>query len=227
MESFISVNHLSKIYHGQSEILALNDLNFEIKEEEFVSIVGPSGCGKSTLLRILAGLESRTSGTISLRGNQVSCLTDIGIVFQSPNLLPWRRVMDNVLLPVDLLGLDRTRYRDMAMELMKLTGLADFGRAYPWELSGGMQQRVAIARALITGPKILLMDEPFGALDAFTRDLMNLELLRILSEDKKTVFFVTHSVGESVFLSDKILAMTPRPGRIAAIINPRLPRPSL
>ena len=198
----------------------------EPDEGEFVAVVGPSGCGKSTLLKILAGLLSSTDGSASLRGTRIQGpRRDIGVVFQAPVLFPWRTVLDNVLLPIDVQGQGRERYLPAARDLLTLVGLRDFERRYPWELSGGMQQRVAITRALIHDPAMLLMDEPFGALDAMTREHMNLELQRIWMEKKKTVFFITHSIPEAVFLADRVLVMTPRPGRVVDDLRIKLPRP--
>jgi NitT/TauT family transport system ATP-binding protein len=191
-----------------------------------VAVVGPSGCGKSTLLKILAGLLSPSGGSASLRGSAIQGpRRDIGVVFQAPVLFPWRTVLDNVLLPIDVQRLGRERFMPAAKDLLALVGLREFERRYPWELSGGMQQRVAITRALIHDPAMLLMDEPFGALDAMTREHMNLELQRIWMEKKKTVFFITHSIPEAVFLADRVLVMTPRPGRVVDDLRIKLPRP--
>ena len=223
----ISVQHLSKVYATRDGgVAALERISFSIDEGEFVAVVGPSGCGKSTLLKILAGLLSSTDGSASLRGTRIQGpRRDIGVVFQAPVLFPWRTVLDNVLLPIDVQGQGRERYLPAARDLLTLVGLRDFERRYPWELSGGMQQRVAITRALIHDPAMLLMDEPFGALDAMTREHMNLELQRIWLEKKKTVLFITHSIPEAVFLGDRVLVMTPRPGRILEDVAVDLPRP--
>jgi NitT/TauT family transport system ATP-binding protein len=223
----ISVQHLSKVYATRDGgVAALERISFSIDEGEFVAVVGPSGCGKSTLLKILAGLLSSTDGSASLRGTRIQGpRRDIGVVFQAPVLFPWRTVLDNVLLPIDVQGQGRERYLPAARDLLTLVGLRDFERRYPWELSGGMQQRVAITRALIHDPAMLLMDEPFGALDAMTREHMNLELQRIWMEKKKTVFFITHSIPEAVFLADRVLVMTPRPGRVVDDLRIKLPRP--
>jgi NitT/TauT family transport system ATP-binding protein len=189
-------------------------------------VVGPSGCGKTTLPKILAGLMPPSRGDARLRGTPITGpRQDIGVVFQSPVLFPWRTVLDNVLLPVDVQRLSRERHRRTALDLLALVGLEGFERRYPWELSGGMQQRVALTRALVHDPAMLLMDEPFGALDAMTREKMNLELQRIWSAAKKTVLLITHSIPESIFLSDRVLVMTERPGSIAAIYEVPLPRP--
>jgi NitT/TauT family transport system ATP-binding protein len=223
----IAVEHLSKIYPACSgAVSALEDIDFAIDEGQFVAIVGPSGCGKSTLLKILIGLIPATQGEARLRGTPIrGPRRDIGVVFQSPVLFPWRTVLGNVLLPVDVQGLGREQLHATAMELLALVGLRGFEQRYPWELSGGMQQRVAMVRALIHNPAILLMDEPFGALDAMTREQMNLELQRIWLERRKTVLFITHSIAEAVFLADRVFVMTPRPGRIMDDVTVELPRP--
>jgi NitT/TauT family transport system ATP-binding protein len=223
----IAVRHLSKSYgSGADAVDALHDIDFTVSDGEFMSIVGPSGCGKSTLLKILAGLMPASDGTALLNDVPITGpRKDIGVVFQSPVLFPWRNVLGNVLLPVDVQRLGRERMTGRALELIALVGLSGFERRYPWELSGGMQQRVALVRALIHDPALLLMDEPFGALDALTREAMNVELQRIWLERRKTVVFVTHSTSEAVFLADRVLVMTPRPGRIADLLRIDFPRP--
>jgi len=223
----IAVRALSKHYGGgDRRVTALADIDFAMAEGELVAIVGPSGCGKSTLLKILAGLLPASAGTAALHGTPITGpRRDIGIVFQSPVLFPWRTVRDNVLLPVDVQRLGRDRYSSTAASLLDLVGLGEFAGRYPWELSGGMQQRVAIARALVHDPAILLMDEPFGALDAMTREQMNVELQRLWLEKRKTILFITHSIAEAVFLADRVLVMTPRPGRIMDELAIDLPRP--
>jgi len=223
----ISIQNLGKAYAGAAgPIRALNDISFDIAPGEFLSVVGPSGCGKSTMLKILAGITHKTEGDISIDGEEHDGPSDkVGIVFQSPVLLPWRTILDNVLLPVDVAGKRGDADRDAAMKLLDLVGLKGFEARYPFELSGGMQQRVAICRALIRDPAILLMDEPFGALDALTREHMNVELQRIWMERRKTVLLITHSIPEAVFLSDRVLIMTERPGRIDEIVEIDLPRP--
>ncbi len=223
----IAVRDLVKTYGDRfNGVLALDRISFDVRDGEFVSVVGPSGCGKSTMLKILAGLIPLTAGEIAVRGAPISGpRRDVGMVFQSPVLFPWRSVLNNALLPIDVQHLDRQRHLTIALELLKLVGLAGFEHRYPWQLSGGMQQRVAIVRALIHDPAMLLMDEPFGALDAMTREQMNLELQRIWLSRKKTVVFVTHSISEAVFLGDRVLVMTPRPGQIAEIVDVDLPRP--
>lgn len=223
----IEIRELSKRYGTrQGDVLALDTLDVSVEEGSFVAVVGPSGCGKSTLLKILAGLQPYSSGQASIRGKAVrGPRNDVGIVFQSPVLFPWRSVLDNVLLPVQVLRRELDRYRPIALELLELVGLKDFSSRFPWELSGGMQQRVAIARALVNDPTLLLMDEPFGALDAMTREHMNVELQRIWMERRKTVLLITHSIPEAVYLADRVLVMSPRPGRILEDIAIDLPRP--
>ena len=223
----IRVQHLWMRYGGDTDgVIALADIDFTVRDGEFVSIVGPSGCGKSTLLRILAGLMPPTSGQAALAGSPIDGpRRDIGVVFQSPVLFPWRTVLANAELPVDVQGLDRRAMRAKALELLKLVGLEGFESRYPRELSGGMQQRVSLVRALIHDPALLLMDEPFGALDAMTRETMHIELQRIWMERRKTIVFITHSIAEAVFLADRVLVMTPRPGKIGAELKIDLPRP--
>jgi NitT/TauT family transport system ATP-binding protein len=208
---------------------ALRDIAFSVDRGELVALVGPSGCGKSTLLRIIAGLRPATAGRIVVDGRAVTGpIAAIGMVFQAPVLLKWRRIVDNVLLPAELAGRDPGEYRARAADLLRLVGLGDFGAKLPRELSGGMQQRAALCRALLLDPPLLLMDEPFGALDAMTRDELNLELLRVWgegSDQRKTILFVTHSIPEAVFLADRVVVMTPRPGRVASVVPVRLARP--
>jgi NitT/TauT family transport system ATP-binding protein len=223
----IAVEGLAKEYASSGgTVNALDDINFTVADREFVAVVGPSGCGKTTLLKILGGLLRPSRGRLTLRGTAIEGpRRDIGIVFQSPVLFPWRTVLDNVLLPIDVQKLGRENNRARALSLLSLVGLEGFEHRYPWELSGGMQQRVAITRALVHDPSILLMDEPFGALDAMTRETMNVELQRIWTESHKTVLFITHSISEAVFLADRVLVMTPRPGRIIEDVVVDLPRP--
>ena len=219
---------LSKIYDTLEggAVRALDRIDLEIQEGELLAVVGPSGCGKSTILKIFAGLLTKSEGEVRLRGTPINGpRRDIGVVFQDAVMLPWRTVLDNALLPADAQDLDRAVYLPRALSLLKLVGLKGFEGKYPFELSGGMQQRVAITRALVHDPAILLMDEPFGALDAMTREQMNLELQRIWLESRKTVFFITHSIPEAVFLGDRVVVMTPRPGRIAEVIEVKTPRP--
>jgi NitT/TauT family transport system ATP-binding protein len=224
----IRLDHVEKTYRTRRGDLvpALDDITLEVGENEFVTLVGPSGCGKSTLLKLVAGLVPLTRGRIHIRDQAVAePFPDVGFVFQQPVLLPWRSVLDNVLFSVEMLGLDPRQYRKPAGDLLELTGLAGFESRYPRELSGGMQQRVAICRALLPDPSLLLMDEPFGALDAMTREEMSLELLRIWEERRKTILFVTHSIPEAILLADRVVVMTPRPGRIARVLEVALPRP--
>ena len=224
----IVVSDLEKTYttKGRALVQALAGISLSIEPGEFITIVGQSGCGKTTLLKILAGLLARSAGSVTLRGEPVNGpRRDIGVVFQDPVLLPWRTVLDNVMLPIQVLGLDRRQYRARAAELLRLVGLDGFEDKYPHELSGGMRQRVAIARALVHDPSLLLMDEPFGALDAMTREFMNLELLRVWQQAQKTVVFITHSIPEAVFLADRVVVMSARPGRIVEIVHVDLPRP--
>ena len=226
-EPFISARSLTKVYEatrGQT-VLALEAASFDVDPGEFVTLVGPSGCGKSTLLRLIAGLQPATSGEVLVDGKKVEAPITVGIVFQAPVLMPWMSVLANILLPIEILKLDRNEGRAEALELIQVLGLSGFEQAYPFELSGGMQSRVAIGRALIHRPKLLLMDEPFGALDAFTRESMGTELLRVWEKYKKTVVFVTHDVAEAVFLADKVVVLTPRPGRVSRVMPIELPRP--
>ena len=224
----IQIKALDKIYHnrygGSSE--ALRRIEFDVADGEFVTIVGPSGCGKSTLLKILTGTLRKTAGQIMLRGHEIDGPSrDVGIVFQAPVLLPWRTILQNVMLPIELHRRDPLKYEERARSLLELVGLEGCETKYPTELSGGMQQRVGICRALVHDPALLLMDEPFGALDAMTREQMNIELLRIWAQNRKTILLVTHSIAEAVFLGDRVIVMSPGPGRITEIIDIDLPRP--
>lgn len=232
MKNIIELDQVGMVYEtGSGPVEALRDINLAVGEGEFISLVGPSGCGKSTLLRVVAGLRPMTSGTVVVGGVPVTKpIPKVGMVFQAAVLLKWRSILDNVLLPAELAGLNARDYRTRALELLELVGLGDFSGKRPNELSGGMQQRVALCRALLLDPPLLLMDEPFGALDAMTRDDMNLELLRVWgetggSEGRKTILFVTHSIPEAVFLSDRVVVMSPRPGRVAEVLDINLPRP--
>ncbi len=227
-QPYVRVDSVSKVFETFSgdRIVAIEDISFDIRSGEFIPILGPSGCGKSTLLRIVAGLLKPTGGSVSVGGSPVQGpIKGIGFVFQRPVLFEWYRVLANILAPVELAGLRKKDYADKAHELLRLVKLEDFEDKYPKELSGGMQQRVAIARALILDPKILIMDEPFGALDALTRDQLNLELLKIWSAKRKTVLFVTHNIPEAVLLGDRVVVFSERPGRIKAIVPIDLPRP--
>jgi NitT/TauT family transport system ATP-binding protein len=206
--------------------VAIERAAFAVEGNEFVSIVGPSGCGKSTLLRMVAGLIAPTSGRITVAGNVVSGpIRDVGMVFQSPVLLPWRSTLSNILFVADVAGKTSAAHRERARQLIALAGLSGFEDAYPHQLSGGMQQRAAICRALLLNPPLILMDEPFGALDVMTRERMAFELQKIWAANRNTVLFVTHSITEAVLLSDTIVVMTPRPGRIQDIVKVDLPRP--
>ncbi len=225
--AMLRARSLSVTYIDQAgRIHALDDVSIEIHEREFVTLVGPSGCGKSSLFRALAGLHPPTRGAVSFDGAPLSePSAQIGFVFQKATLMPWRSVLENITLPLELAGMERQPAVARASALIDLVGLAGFGRAYPAALSGGMEQRVAIARALAPRPQVLLLDEPFGALDALTRERMGEELLRIWETEQTTVLMVTHSIGEAVLLADRTLVMSPRPGRIAAEFRIDLPRP--
>jgi NitT/TauT family transport system ATP-binding protein len=228
LEPFIRIERVSHRFEvGAGEgIRAISDVTLDVQENEFVTLVGRSGCGKSTLLRILAGLLTPTGGEVLVGGARVTRpRRDISLAFQRPALLPWRNVIENVMLPVEVLGLDKREYRAKAQSLLELVGLRGFERWRPYELSGGMQQRVALCRSLIHDPAVLLMDEPFAALDALTREELSLELQRIWAGHRKTIVFVTHSIQEAVLLADRIVVMTPRPGRVAKIVDVDLPRP--
>jgi NitT/TauT family transport system ATP-binding protein len=225
--ALIDAQSISKTFEaGDETVTALRDVSFGIAKGEFVSLLGPSGCGKTTLMMILVGLINPDSGKAQIEGRQISePFTDVGIVFQSPELLEWRTALQNVLLQIEIRRLPVRKFSARASELLAQVGLSGFENKFPFELSGGMKQRVALCRALVHDPEILLMDEPFGALDALTRDQMNLDLQRIWLERRKTAVLVTHSIDEAVFLSDRIIVMTPRPGTIAEIISIDLPRP--
>ena len=222
----LSIRNLNKAFQTRDgALVALGDVSFDVYPGEFVSIVGPSGCGKTTLLKIIAGLLPRSGGEIEVDRESFDPAREVGFVFQKSLLLHWRKVIDNVLLPIEILQMDRSARRARAEELLALVGLKGFEKSYPNELSGGMQQRVSIARALIHDPKLLLMDEPFGALDALTRERMNLELLRIWQESGKTILFITHGIGEAVFLSDRVIVLSARPSRMVQALDIGLPRP--
>jgi NitT/TauT family transport system ATP-binding protein len=227
-EPFIHLAGVRKVYRGRGgEFLAVSEATFDVEAGELVSLVGPSGCGKTTLLKILAGLHPHDSGALRI-GSPAQPFDpgrDVGMVFQQPLLLKWRRVLDNVLLPAEILHLPLAESRARARDLLALVGLAGFEDKYPYELSGGMQQRAAIARALIHDPKLILMDEPFGALDALTREKLNLELLRIWSEARKTIVFVTHDITEAVFLGTRVIVLTAGPARMADNFRVELPHP--
>ncbi len=226
----VSIRDVNKIFEtgGSESVVAVQDINLEIGANEFVSLIGPSGCGKSTLLRLIADLLTPTSGQLLVNGKpprQARLGRDYGFVFQAATLYDWRTVSQNVQLPLEIMGYPPARRTARAQEMLQLVELEKFGRHYPWQLSGGMQQRVAIARALAFEPPLLLMDEPFGALDEFTRERMNMELLKIWGKTGGTVIFVTHSIAEAVFLSNRVVVMSPRPGRITKVVDIGLPRP--
>jgi NitT/TauT family transport system ATP-binding protein len=227
-EPFIRLRGVSKIYRrGKQEHLAVSDATFDVMPGELVSMVGPSGCGKSTLLKILAGLHPHDGGELKMgsASHAFDPARDVGMVFQAPLLLKWRRILENVLLPAEILGLAQGEARDRARNLLALVGLTGYEDKYPYELSGGMQQRAAIARALVHDPKLVLMDEPFGALDALTREKMNLELLRIWKEAGKTIVFVTHGISEAVFLGTRVVVLTAGPAKMADNFRIELPHP--
>ena len=226
-EALIAARNLSKVYPTATGagVHALSDIDLAIEDGEFVSVVGPSGCGKSTLLRIIAGLDTHDAGDLMLGGTGIAGPSaDVGVVFQAANLLPWLTVRENVRLPLRVgghKGADHSHIDD----LLEMTGLGEFGERFPYELSGGMQQRAGICRALARNPRILLMDEPFGALDALTRERMNLELQRLWQASHKTVLLITHSINEAIFLGDRVIVMSARPGRIIADLKVDIPRP--
>jgi NitT/TauT family transport system ATP-binding protein len=228
-ETLIRIDGVSRSFsvgRRRQPVEALAEITLDVRRHEFVTLVGRSGCGKSTLLRIIAGLIPPTSGSLAIGGVPVTGpRRDVGMLFQTPALLPWRSVLENVLLPIEILRLDTREYGRRARELLELVGLSDFADRAPWELSGGMQQRAALCRALVADPQILLMDEPFAALDALTREDLSLELQRIWSEDRKTIVFVTHSIEEAVLLADRVVVMSPRPGRVERIVPVDLERP--
>ncbi|MDP6407162.1 MAG: ABC transporter ATP-binding protein [Alphaproteobacteria bacterium] len=227
-QPFIHLSGVRKVFRTRGQdFVAVSDATFDVYEGELVSLVGPSGCGKTTLLKILAGLYQHDDGSVRIGGNGTSFdpARDIGMVFQQALLLKWRRVVDNVLLPAEILGLPMRESRERALELLDMVGLSEFSESYPHELSGGMQQRAAIARSLVHDPKLILMDEPFGALDAMTRERMNLELLRIWERAGKTIVFVTHGISEAVFLGTRVVVLTAGPARMADMIEIELPYP--
>ena len=227
LRPYVDVSGVAKTYRRAGrETHALERVDVAIREGEFLAIVGPSGCGKSTLLRLVAGLILASSGEVRVDGRVVDRpQTELGIVFQSPVLLDWRTALDNVLMQIELRSRDPRAYRDKALQLLDQIGLKDFADRYPYELSGGMRQRVAIARALIHDAPLLLMDEPFGALDALTREQMRLDLEALWLATHKTVLFITHSIDEAVLLADRVVVMSPRPGKIERILDVSLPRP--
>ena len=225
----IEVENVSKIFAtepGPVVVEALRGVSVDVRPGQFVAFVGPSGCGKSTLLKLIGGLIEPTAGRIAVGGVEVAGpRRDIGVMFQTPVLFPWRTVLENVLLPIEVFGLERRLATEKARGILHLVGLEGREGAYPRELSGGMQQRAALSRVLVIDPPIILMDEPFGALDEFTRERMNLELLRIWGKGGQTIVFVTHSIGEAVFLADRVVVMGTAPGRVLAVVDVPLPRP--
>ena len=226
----ITAHQIDKVFNPDSEeqVIALQDIGLEVQPDEFVSLIGPSGCGKSTLLRLIADLVAPSAGELQVNGktpHQARIDRDYGMVFQAATLLEWRSVRKNIELPLEIQGVPAQERQQQAQAALELVELGGFGDHWPWQLSGGMQQRVAIARALVFQPSLLLMDEPFGALDEFTRERMNMELLRIWRETDTTVLFVTHSIPEAIFLSSRVVVMSPRPGRITAIVDVDLARP--
>lgn len=225
--ALITVEDVSKHFGRRHDgVAALSNVSLSVEEGAFYTILGPSGCGKSTLLRLIAGLSQPTAGRINLDGREVvSPDPRTGMVFQQPVLLRWRNVLKNVLLPAEVLNLDMADANARALALLEMAGLGGFEKRMPYELSGGMQQRVALCRALVFNPAVLLMDEPFGALDALTREEMGLELLRIWEVERKTIIFVTHDISEAIMLGDQVVVMSPRPGQIAEIVPVTLPRP--
>jgi NitT/TauT family transport system ATP-binding protein len=226
----IQVQDVTMVFHGRGDtVIALEKVNMDVSTGQFASIIGPSGCGKSTLLRLIADIMQPHSGNVTLGSDTPRAARHdhaLGFVFQSPTLLPWRTVRQNVELPLDIVGRNsKRRSARSADELIELVGLKGFEQALPYQLSGGMQQRVAIARALVLTPDVLLLDEPFGALDEITRQRMNLEMLRIWAESRTTALLVTHSIGEAIFMSDKVYVMSARPGRIVSVVDVPMPRP--
>lgn len=226
-EPYIRLTNVDKIYETKDgPVVAVDDATFDIEDTQFISIVGPSGCGKTTILKMIAGLIPFTSGEITISGQVVDRpQTDLGIVFQDAVLLDWRNVLANVMLQIDIRGLSRSEYEPKAMDLLDSVGLKGFEQKNPYELSGGMKQRTSICRALVHDPPLLLMDEPFGALDALTREQISMDIQKLWMETRKTVLLITHSIPEAVLLSDRVIVMSPRPGRIVEIIDIDLPRP--
>ena len=229
-EIAISAKGINKVFNpsAQEEVIALQDINLEIEAGEFISLIGPSGCGKSTLMRLIGDLIQPTAGELLVNGkspDRARLDRDYGMVFQAATLYEWRSVTKNVQLPLEVMAYPKSERQQRAAAMLEMVELGAFANHYPWQLSGGMQQRVSIARALAFDPSVLLMDEPFGALDEFTRERMNLELLKIWQQTGKTIIFVTHSIAEAVFLSNRIVVMSPRPGRITEIVGNTLPYP--
>lgn len=223
----LAIKDLDVVYDtARGVVPAISKLTATVKEGEFVAVLGPSGCGKSTLLQVVAGLMQPSGGSVKLGGKEVTePHPDVGVVFQTPTLLPWKTVLENVMVPIDAMGLSRSQYLPRAKELLELVGLSEFESNYPRELSGGMQQRVGIARGLIHDPSMLLMDEPFAALDAMTREMMSIELQALWLAKKKSILFITHSISEAVFLADRVIVLTERPGRVREIVDVPIARP--
>lgn len=227
----IKIENLSMKYpnkNGGEPVTTLKNVNLDIKQGEFISLLGPSGCGKTTLLRIIADLLQPTEGKITVRGEtprDIRLKKKYGVVFQNPVLYDWRTIRRNICMPMELMGMKKAERTKQVTKMLDLVGLQDFGKRYPYELSGGMQQRVGIARALAINPEILLMDEPFSALDEFTREKLHVDLLEIWRKTNKTVIFVTHNISEAVFLSDRVVVFSPHPGRVSTVIDINLPRP--
>ncbi|GAB3798436.1 ABC transporter ATP-binding protein [Micromonospora zhanjiangensis] len=223
----IQLSAVSRTFTGRSgTVEALRGIDLTVAEGEFVAVVGRSGCGKSTLLRLVAGLLPATEGKITVAGEPVTkARRDIAMLFQRPALLPWRSVLDNVLLPVEIYGWGKAKHRDRAQQLLEMVGLGGFEKRLPHELSGGMQQRVSLCRSLIGEPRVMLMDEPFSALDTLTREELSVELQRVHMESSATIVFVTHSIDEAVLLADRVVVLSPRPGRIREIVEIDIPRP--
>ena len=227
----ITVQNLSVVYKATDEknqTVALKDVNLDIKRGEFISLVGPSGCGKTTLLRVISGLIPSTKGNVFIDGltpSKARVAKQFGIVFQSPVLMDWRTIRRNICLPLEIMKMPKQERTKKVDEMLEIVGLKDFGNHYPKELSGGMQQRVGIARALALNPNVLFMDEPFSALDEFTKERLHEDLLRIWRKTHKTIIFVTHSIQEAVFLSDRVVVFSPHPGRITSIVDIDIPRP--
>lgn len=226
--SVVSAKNLDLTFHtNDGPVHALSDVNLEIKQGEFVSFIGPSGCGKTTILRVIADLEKPTGGTVTVNGltpEQARLQRAYGYVFQAASLLPWRTIEKNIALPLEIIGLSPTERKKRIESVLELVDLTNFGKKYPWQLSGGMQQRASIARALAFEADLLLMDEPFGALDEIVRDHLNEQLLKLWERTNKTICFVTHSIPEAVYLSTKIVVMSPRPGRVIDVIESKLPK---
>ena len=226
-QPYIRLERVGKTYETEAgPVEACSGVDLEVRESEFVAVVGPSGCGKTTIMKMVAGLQPYTSGSITVGGRRVERpLTDVGIVFQESILLDWRDVLSNVMLQADIRYLERAKYEPIARHLIEATGLQGFEARKPYELSGGMRQRVSICRALVHDPPLLLMDEPFGALDALTREQISMDIQRLWMEKRKTALHITHSIPEAVLLADRVVVMSPRPGRVVEILDIDLPRP--